>query len=512
MPSRSSAFELRAPPLRIAMPRPRFATEKPLLVLLLLGSCLRLTLHIGLWPTTLVQPDPWLYVNAAAEGIFSDPIHPAGYAILLRVLRPLSPDPVVVVALQHALGLVAAGLIYITARRLDASPIWSSVPAAVLALSLDQALVEHTLISDSVFIVLVVLVLYAVVRWAEDPEIRPWWLVVAGAVAASAMLVRASAPVLVIALIAAAAMAGSRSLARSILRSGAVLVGLALVAVPYLVAQHAATDRWALTEATGWSLYSRVAPFARCEISTPPPDTRFLCEETAPSDRGGPDFYAWGGGPARARYGNFDEGNDQLGRFALAVLIKQFDDYLGEVATDFVRYFSFEEGHRESWGGRGGSAIRINASWAPAERNTLQVLESYYGDIDPVRRDGILDALANGQQLLRVSRYPLLAASLFALVGIAVIGQRRRLIAFLMFVAAGSLLFSVAVTTYNWRYALPWIPFFFLAAALTGDNLAKRRGRAGEVIASGETDEMERGGIHAEPEDTGPEMVSVPSP
>lgn len=464
------------------MARSPFVGEKPLLVLLLLGACLRVTLHIGLWPTTLVQPDPWLYVNAAAEGIFSDPIHPAGYAILLRVLRPLSPDPVVIVALQHALGLVAAALIYVTSRRLDASPMWSSVPAAVLALSLDQALVEHTLISDSVFVVLVVLALYALVRWAEDPEIRLWWLVVAGAVAAGAMLVRASAPVLVIALIAAAAMAGFCSLARSILRSGAVLLGLAVVTVPYFVTQHGATNRWALTEASGWSLYSRVAPFARCEVANPPPDTRFLCEDTAPSDRGGPDFYAWGGGPARARYGDFDEGNDKLSRFALAILEKQFADYVGEVATDFIRYFSFVEGNRESWGGRGGSAIRINARWAPTERNTLQILEGYYGDIDTVRRDGVLHALAGGQQLLRVSRYPLFAASLLALAGIARIGRRRRAIAFLMFVAAGSLLFSVAVTTYNWRYALPWIPFFFLAAALAGDGFSKRH-RPGDVLA-----------------------------
>lgn len=486
--------------LRTEGPKQRFVTEKPLVVILGLGTCLRLALHVGLSPTTLAQPDPWLYVRAAAEGIFSDPIHPAGYAILLRMLRPLSPDPVVVVAVQHILGLVAAGLLYATGRRLGASPVWTSLPAAALALSLDQVLVEHTLISDSVFVVLVVLAVYSLMRWGTDPDGPLTWLVIAGAVAACAMFVRASAPILVIALIAAAAMAGTRSFGRSMLRSGAVLAGLALVAGPYLVSQYSATGRWALTEASGWSLYSRVAPFARCEVANPPPDTKFLCEDSDPSGRGGPDFYAWRGGPARARYGDFDKGNDELGRFALAVLQNQFREYVGEVATDFVRYFSFLEGHRESDGGRGGSALRIDSSWEPTERNTLQVIENYYGDIDPVRRDGVLDTLASGQQVLRVSRYPLLAASLLAIFGAAKIARLRRAIAFNMFVAAGSVLFSVAVSTYNWRYALPWIPFVFLAAALAGDGLAtSRRSRRNVGAVKSETDGP---GIESQREDS----------
>src|SRR5262245_17679955 len=100
---------------------------------------------VGMWPTFLGDTDVWQYVATAAAAIYGDPVHPAGYAMFLRLLRPFSSSVLFPTAVQHALGLVCAWLLYDAARRVGASRWWALLPAAVIALSLDQVVTEHIL-------------------------------------------------------------------------------------------------------------------------------------------------------------------------------------------------------------------------------------------------------------------------------------------------------------------------------------------------------------------------------
>jgi hypothetical protein len=447
-------------------------------LVLVVGASLRLLLIVGDWPTARRNSDVYPFATAAHGDLFSDPLHPAGYAIFLRVLHGVWASAFLPTLVQHVLGLVAGALLYDIARRLGAGRWWSALPAAVVVLSIDQIATEHLLMSDTFSGFLVVLAVWLIVRARFSPS-AVWFSAASGAVAAAALTVRATGIVLVPLLVFAAWWRSGRLRWFSSL---AVVGGLLLLLVPYFVVQHSETGRWSLTRSGGWSQYTRSAPFADCTRFTPPKGTEFLCEASSTDTRPGPDYYAWEGGPARAAYGSFLLGNEELSQFATAAIRAQPGDYVSDVLHDFSRFFLPINARHNPGGGSGPWAQSVSTLDPHTAETASAALEAYYGDLVPVRRTRILDFLARLQPYLRIGTIPLTGACLVALCGVILRRPRRGWVLFFLGIAFSTLFICVATATYTWRYALPVIPFAFLAASIAASELARpRRGPSSEA-------------------------------
>ena len=259
-----------------------------------------------------------------AHGLmFDDPARTAGYSMFLAGLDPFTRDLDVILVIQHLIGIATGLLAYATIRRVGA-PVWAGVAAAAaVLLTFDQVLVEHTLISEVLFTFVLVAALYAGVRALEEPRAlfgpvttQHMWLVATGVLIALSAWVRGvSSPLIpAIALFFALAIPGPvwSRIGRGALAGGA---GMAVLLV-YFALNSNATGTFGMTQATGWALYWRVAPFADCAQFTAPNGPEDICEQSPIDTRSGPDFYSWSErSPARRVFGYPPAGDDVLGEF-----------------------------------------------------------------------------------------------------------------------------------------------------------------------------------------------------
>src|SRR3954453_11835798 len=153
-----------------------------------LGALLRLALTLGWQPALFGWPDAASYIDVAHGQLFGNELRPAGYSLFLRALHGVAPSLLLVVVVQHVLGLATAALLYLAVVRAGAPRPFGLIPAAVIALGGDGIFLEHAPISESLFIFLVAVALYAGVRALEGSQLR--WPLMLGAVLAVAAGVR----------------------------------------------------------------------------------------------------------------------------------------------------------------------------------------------------------------------------------------------------------------------------------------------------------------------------------
>ena len=291
----------------------------------------------------LTYPDSGNYLESTVAGLWSDPLRMAGYPMFLRVLRAITPHLLLVIVLQHAMGMAAALLLFAIMRRLGAPTGLALVPCAAVLLSGDELLIEHALLSEAVFTPLLIATLYCAVR-ARRSGVA--WAAVAGVCAGLSVWTR----------VGGAAIACDRTgLARSVraaatprtLALGAVslIVGLATVAV-YTEWHYLASGQGGLVAGDGWDLYGRVAPFADCRKFTPPAGTESLCEAKPPAQRPLSQTGVWyvfnRSSPAVRSIGPAEDTPEpgamaRLQRFSLAAIEGQPLDYLHDVSQDAIR-------------------------------------------------------------------------------------------------------------------------------------------------------------------------------
>lgn len=138
----------------------------------LLGILLRAFFLYRYRPALLGFPDSVVYVIDAHQGLFADSLRVSGYALFLRLLHAISPHLILVTIAQHGLGLASGLLLFDAVRRAGAPIGLGLVPAAVVMLGGSELMLEHALLSDSLFIFFVDLSLWLVVRaWAGSA----WW-------------------------------------------------------------------------------------------------------------------------------------------------------------------------------------------------------------------------------------------------------------------------------------------------------------------------------------------------
>ena len=463
---------------------------RALWILLGLALALRIWTWIGYRPARMDLTDTVGYLWQLEIGVFHDPVHPAGYGIFLQAIRELTTRLEVTIAIQHMLGLASGVVLYAAVRRFG-GPIWTAVAAAAaVLLSLDQIFLEHALMSETLFTLLLCLSLYACARaFAPGTKLlgsldtRGAWLLAAGALLGLSACVRGVAMPLpaVLALWAALALGGP-ALVR--IRNAALVGGAALaVLLSYAALNYAESDQFALGESTGWALYSRAAPFADCEQFSPPEGTESLCETSDPHSRPGPDFYGWESeSPARRLYGGQPTGDEELATFGRRAILAQPFDYLESVAYDTLRFFVPHTPLVPDWfedrtlSGLGYEITDIDARAPEFEQQVLDYTRTFYPRAN-LSVTGANDPLGELQDVIRVHPALLLASVILGVIGL-VVARRTARSAIALFLAIGLLMlvFSTATTTYTARYAVPAQGPLVAAAALGLWQLASRVG------------------------------------
>ncbi|SEM80916.1 hypothetical protein [Nonomuraea pusilla] len=292
------------------------------------GVALRVAAMLGYRPA-LWFPDTYTYVVTVFRPR-PDLVRPAGYSMFLKLFEPLHSFAVVTAA-QHLLGLATGVLVYVVAVR--RAPRWAATLAAVpVLLDAYQVELEHLLVSDTLFMFLVMAAVALALR-GRPP------VVAIGLLLAAATLTRTVGQPFVVLAVAWVALRGR-------LRPAVTLLAVALVPIlAYGAWFYAAHQRVGLVGANGVFLYARTMSFADCAEMNPPPDLRTLCDPRPPSRRPPSQEYIWSkDSPLVARPGiTFTEETDALaGRFARLAITSQPLDYAASVLSELGRTFTWD--------------------------------------------------------------------------------------------------------------------------------------------------------------------------
>jgi hypothetical protein len=444
-----------------------------LAAILLLGIAARLWLMLDYRPAYLSSSDSARFLHFAHRdgGLFDDTFGPSGYAAVLKLTHAIWDQLECTVALQHLGGIVAALLLYAAVRRLG-GPVWAAcIPAAVVLLSGDQLYVEHTLLSEAVFLPFVAGGLYAAVRALDEPR-RVAWLALAGLLMAGAALFRnvGLALPLVLSAWAVVAMPGG---ARGKVVALAACAGAAAATLGvYAALASGDGDNTGWTGTSGWNAYGRSAPFADCDRFDEPAGTEELCEDTPPKKRPGSLYYLWfEGSPARAKFGHPPNDQELLGKFGRRAIRAQPVDYLKEVVSELPRFLD-PRLHKKRFSG--GGWFLMTRRDPVAEKNVMFQLRRDW-DFADHHPGTSAKAIARWQKVQRLAGVVPGLMVLFALVGLVLARGRARAGAFLFALTGGTLVVMPAATlTLLGRYTVPPTPIVAAAAGLGAWALADR--------------------------------------
>ncbi|GIN00906.1 hypothetical protein Pve01_25640 [Planomonospora venezuelensis] len=324
----------RAPRLRGDRRPPSLRDHRWFLGVLGAGAVLRAVTMLGYRPA-LWFPDSYTYVVTALRPR-PDLVRPAGYSMFLRLLEPLHSFAAVALA-QHLLGLLVGVLVYLTARRAGVAGWAAALASAPALLDAYQVELEHLLVSDTLFAVLVV----AAARLSVSPRLTWRTACGIGLLLAAATLTRTVGLPLV-AVFAAWLLYRARG---RVLAAGVMLAAAALPVLGYGVWFHATYQRVGIVGANGVFLYSKTMTFADCSVMDPPPDLAVLCDPRPPAQRPPAQEYIWSSESALVKLPGitFTEETDTLaGRFASLAIRSQPLDYAGSVLSELARSFTWD--------------------------------------------------------------------------------------------------------------------------------------------------------------------------
>jgi hypothetical protein len=239
---------------------------------LVLAAAIRVLVMLGYRPAMLFRLDTFDYLWGAVH-LSPNVVNPSGYSLFLRLLLPFHSLELVV-AIQHVLGLVVAGLVYAVLRRYGL-PEWGATLAAMPVLfDPSQLVIEHLIMADLLAMVLMVGA-FAVLLTRTRPSL--WRSATVGLLMGLATIVRPTVLPLVILI----------PVYLLLTRVGWRRAGTALVAglVPVLVYMSwfaAVHGPFNMTNSNGLFLWSRTMSFANCQVIKPPASLQPLCPNAQP--------------------------------------------------------------------------------------------------------------------------------------------------------------------------------------------------------------------------------------
>jgi hypothetical protein len=469
--------------------------DAPFLVLLLLGTLLRVGAIFAYRPIFLLVGDSYTYLRQARGAGVGSSWHPGLYGLAMRPIVALH-NLTVLAVVQHVLGIAIAVAIYALLRiRLRVPAVLAALAAAPALLEGFQINLEHHVLAEAMFETFIVAALVLLV-WPRTPRIVTPAL--AGVLLAAAATTRyAGFALLPVALVYVLVRR------RSLIPALALIVGIVLPLVAYSGWQKTQAGSFGVTQRNGFFLYGRVASFVQCSKFHYPRSERSLCISVPPAerDRGG----VWGAfSPIEALrgQGSIDHQNHLAQDFAIRAIEAQPLDYLHAVGNDMAEFLSPEEPMAKEPPGvsrwtfpedlsqvqLGGKPVR---RWKGSPPPRWHFHERFTID------RGIAKYLRTYQEIVYM-RGPILGAFLaLGLLGGLIrggLGSRGdlRLESLLFSVSAVALmLFSVVVTVYHYRYTIPLVLLSGPSVALGLSQLADltiRRWRRREMAGSPATD------------------------
>ena len=266
-----------------------------------------------------------------------DPTRVSGYSIFLKALEPLHSYAAVTI-LQHLMGMAVAVMIYALARHRFRTPAWLATLATLPVLFDGFGIeLEHLIVSDIPFLFLLTAAL-TLVLWEPVPS--TWRCLAACGLLGIAEVIRSvGLPLL-------AVFAVYMIIKR--VRWWKVGASIAVCLVPvfgyagWFYAEH---GQFAMTDATGVFLYSRVMTFAECSKMHVPPSELALCTAVPPDQRPIAQAYIWSPLSPMDRFApsKFSPVPNQLGEsFAIQAIEAQPLGYAKAVFDDIWRVFRWK--------------------------------------------------------------------------------------------------------------------------------------------------------------------------
>lgn len=441
----------------------------------------RLVAMLGFQPAVLFRLDTYDYLWGAVH-LSPNVVNPSGYSLFLWLLRPFH-SLVLVVALQHALGLGIATMVYALVRRYGLPDWGATLAAAPVLFDPAQILVEQFIMADLLAMALMVGG-FTVLLLRRPPSL--WRAATAGLMIGTSVTVRPTTLplVLLVPLFLLLRNVGWR-------RAGAALLAGVVPVLGYLGWFAAVHGTFNLTNSNGLFLWSRTMSFANCAVIKPPADLQALCPDAQPGHLAQPDpakrlqpkWYLWnhrtwqwqhqqsGFVPDTAAF--TPANNDRALRFAIDAITAQPSAYLGVVAGETVEPFAKTNNLRFPTV-QPRSALGLNKG---EYRYAIAAVRAYTGSDQGVAGDL---GYAYGARLqppfvFLMNEYQhivFLPGQLFAVVvltGLAglFLPRRRTAVAALLWVSAITIMvLPTAEHEYTYRYVLPAVPLACIAAAI----------------------------------------------
>lgn len=455
-----------------------------IVAVLAIGIFLRVALVVSWHPAFVNYSDTGVYIQDAYDGGFHDPLRVVGYGLFLIPLHWITPHLLLVVLVQHLMGLATGVLLYLTVRRAGAPRAIALLPFAMIILGGTQIFLEHAILSESLFTFLIALALYAGVR---APPGSPWWAALAGVCLGLGTTVRGAGIVLIPIVAVWLVFALGRPAWRDALRGAAVLMAAFAVIGGYVVWRHAETGLSGLTTNGNWNLYGRVAPFADCTRFTPPPGTRRLCDPTPPDQRDGrnAEWYIYDRrSPAQALFGppydvsSDPQANDKLRRWSIAAIQGQPGDYANAVWQDLIRIVDPDHQSSGDLSYNGFIPYLLHGLKGDDYNYFVEYWRGLYYPGDNYHF-GDISKLTDYERATRVQGPLMIICLLLAAAAPWVAPRGSRMVALLLAgVAFAMLVFPILTHAYDARFIVPALGPLIGAAALGGWGLGGTAARA----------------------------------
>jgi hypothetical protein len=491
-------------------------------VLVVLAIGVRVLATLAFRPALFIA-DSFDYMHNGVH-LDMEQLRPAGYPMLLRVLRPFH-SLLLVTTLQHLMGIGAAIIVY-GLLRYWGLPGWGATLAAVPTLfDARQVALESYILPDAVF-GFVILVAAALLLTKRSPA--TWQCLLAGLLLAWASILRGNGAPIMVALFAF----------MLIRRVGwrAVCAGVAAFVIPlaaYVGIFDVKFGQPDITNSTGIFLWSRTMSFANCAVIKPPADLRALCPDrqtvTAPHvaawsvpallNERTPGDYLWSKGAwwRHDAHPGINAYNNRLGmRFALDAIKAQPLSYL-RVTTEGVLLTFLATDRPDNYLSLNFTTGPVVSPLSHSYRSDLRSYAHVTSNTHPVQ------PYAYFMYLYQLPVwFPGVAFFAVLLIGLVGVGRQWRRwggpAALPWAVAVIGIVVPVALAQYLYRYAIIAVPVACLAAGLAFarlDDVAwpavwrPAQGRAAGPEPAG----LEPAGLEpAGPEPAGPEPAAEPGP
>jgi hypothetical protein len=366
------------------------------------------------------------------------------------------------------LGLLTGVLCYALLRRWWVPGRWATLASLPVLFDSMQLALEHTVLSDVLFDLLVVGGV-AALAWHRGPRVTTAAL--GGLLLGLGVCVRVVGEPLVLVAVLFCLWAATTWRAR-LVTAAVVVVSFVLPVAAYAAWYHSDHGVWALSESGGRALYMRTTGFVDCTRFTMPEYERPLCPAEPLGSRLDPTEYGWhtpdGTHGLHPPAGMTPD--EAMHDFAVRAIQAQPADYARIVARDVMLNYTVPRIDRYEYDTA--SKWRFE-TYLDFEQTgwTRPAYLAHGGDLLEARQP-VAGWLAWYGYTVYAWGPLLFLLTLLALVGLFMRGSQPRALLFLLLATAAGLLVTPDVTAqFVWRYQLPFVVLVPLAAVVAVSRL-----------------------------------------